>query len=356
MPRLSDFELRTMPGLWRWADDAPRRMAFRAGDRAEAAAWQAALREEIVRLLGGFPAARCDLDPHAIERVEGPDLTRETLVIQTQPGEYMPVHVLIPRGGSAPWRRVIAVHGHGTGGARLLTGEPADPVEAGLVKELNYDYARQMARRGFLVFVPVLRALGDRMEDPALRDAVDPAWQSSCHVVSMSALLCGKTLIGLRAWDMLRLVDYIETRAEPAAPGLACAGLSGGGTVTLFTAALEPRITCAVISGYLNTFRDSIMAVRHCACNYVPGILNVADMADIAGLIAPRPVFIESGENDPIFPPGATRRALDDLRRVYRVFGAEDRLASRFFPGAHEWGGAPAIDWLEEQFAPPPGR
>ena len=95
------------------------------------------------------------------------------------------------------------------------------------------------------------------------------------------------------------------------------------------------------------------MAVRHCACNYIPGILNVADMADIAGLIAPRPVFVESGERDPIFPSGATRCALDDLRRVYRVFGAEERVASHFFPGAHEWGGDPAIDWLEAQFAPP---
>ena len=70
MPKLSDFELRTLPGLWRWADDAPRRMAFRAGDRAEAEAWQAALREEIVRLLGGFPAERCDSSAR-LERVEG---------------------------------------------------------------------------------------------------------------------------------------------------------------------------------------------------------------------------------------------------------------------------------------------
>ena len=46
-----------------------------------------------------------------------------------------------------------------------------------------------------------------------------------------------------------------------------------------------------MISGYLNTFRDCIMSVSHCIDNYVPGILNWAEMYDVAGLIAPRRCF-----------------------------------------------------------------
>ena len=64
----------------------------------------------------------------------------------------------------------------------------------------------------------------------------------------------------------------------------------------MFSAALEPRIRAAFISGYLNTFRDSIMSLSHCIDNYVPGILNWAEMYDVAGLIAPRPLFAESGD------------------------------------------------------------
>ena len=86
----------------------------------------------------------------------------------------------------------------------------------------------------------------------------------------------------------MRLIDYIRTRPEPLADTLGCVGLSGGGMVTLFTTALEARITCAVVSGYFNTFRDSIMAVRHCLCNFVPGMAQLAEMVDIAGLVAPR--------------------------------------------------------------------
>ena len=83
--------------------------------------------------------------------------------------------------------------------------------------------------------------------------------------------------------------------------------------VSLFTTALDTRITYAVVSGYFNTFRDSIMAIRHRLCNFVPGIVNVAEMVDIAGLAAPRPVLFESGTADPIFPVEATKKAYAEL-------------------------------------------
>ncbi len=129
--------------------------------------------------------------------------------------------------------------------------------------------------------------------------------------------------------------------------GLGCVGLSGGGTVTLFTAALDQRITCAVVSGYMNTFRASIMSIEHCFCNYIPGILQYAEIPDIAGLIAPRPLLVESGMHDPIYPSKATQQALDELRPVYRCLGAEDRLDADFFEGEHQWSGRKAYDWLE---------
>ena len=77
-----------------------------------------------------------------------------------------------------------------------------------------------------------------------------------------------------------------------------------------------------MISGYLNTFRDCIMSVSHCIDNYVPGILNWAEMYDVAGLIAPRPLFAESGQRDDIFPIAASRASFARVKKVYEVFGA----------------------------------
>ena len=117
--------------------------------------------------------------------------------------------------------------------------------------------------------------------------------------------------------------------------------------LTLFSTALDQRITCAVVSGYFNTFRASIMSIHHCLCNFVPGIVKVAEMADLAGLVAPRPLLIESGTQDPIFPVEATRQAYAELQKIYTEFSAVDRLDIDIFGGEHSWSGAKAYDWLE---------
>jgi hypothetical protein len=101
-----------------------------------------------------------------------------------------------------------------------------------------------------------------------------------------------------------------------------------------------------VVSGYFNTFRDSIMAVRHCLCNFVPGIVNLVEMVDIAGLVAPRPLLIETGTHDPIFPTEAAQRAYQDLQKVYDVFEVTENLDIDIFEGEHAWSGAKAYDWL----------
>src|SRR6185436_8596695 len=102
--------------------------------------------------------------------------------------------------------------------------------------------------------------------------------------------------------------------------------ISGGGTATLFATALEPRLRAAFVSGYLNTFRDSVGSLAHCIVNYVPGILNWAEMHDVAGLIAPRPLFVESGEKDDIFPIQASLESFGHVQEIYSVFQAADRI------------------------------
>ncbi|RDJ93443.1 acetylxylan esterase, partial [Lacticaseibacillus rhamnosus] len=71
-------------------------------------------------------------------------------------------------------------------------------------------------------------------------------------------------MIGWRVYDIMRLIDWIATRPELDAKRVGCRGISGGGTCTLFASALDTRIRAALVSGYLNTFRDSIMSLSHC--------------------------------------------------------------------------------------------
>src|SRR5581483_3031595 len=139
---------------------------------------------------------------------------------------------------------------------------------------------------------------------------------SACQPAAGAALLLGQTMIGWRVWDVMRAIDWIETRPELDAKRVGCMGISGGGTCTTFSAALEPRIKAAMVSGYINTFQASVMSISHCIDNYVPGILNWAEQYDVAGLIAPRPLFVESGENDTIFPIAASKASFERVRSV----------------------------------------
>ena len=114
-------------------------------------------------------------------------------------------------------------------------------------------------------------------------------------------------------------------------------GNSGGGTMTLFSAAVDERFTACAPSCYFSTFAGSILAMHHCPCNYVPGLSSVAEMSDIAGLIAPRPLLIIAGTRDPIFPIDAVRQGFAELRTIYAAAGAAERLELFEGDGGHRY-------------------
>jgi dipeptidyl aminopeptidase/acylaminoacyl peptidase len=114
-------------------------------------------------------------------------------------------------------------------------------------------------------------------------------------------------------------------------------GNSGGGTATMFSMALNPRISFAMPSCSFCTFRDSIMSIYHCADNYIPGLLGYADMSDIMGTFAPKPVVIVAGENDDIFPIDGTRKGFAALKEIYAAAGAEDRCHLVVGAGGHRF-------------------
>jgi hypothetical protein len=78
----------------------------------------------------------------------------------------------------------------------------------------------------------------------------------------------------------------------------------------------------------------------------VPGILNWFEAADLAGLIAPRYLFCESGTDDTIFPEPGVRTALAAAARIYEVLGAAEKNDSTFFEAGHSFHGAVAFERL----------
>jgi dienelactone hydrolase len=153
----------------------------------------------------------------------------------------------------------------------------------------------------------------------------------------MHALMLGRTLLGERVYDVDRGIDYLASRGDADMRRVGVMGNSGGGTISLFAAALLPRIAFAMPSCYFCTFRDSIMSIYHCADNYIPGLLQVAEMSDIMGLFAPKPVVLVAGREDPIFPIAATQRAFKALKRIYDACGAKAHCHLVIGNGGHRF-------------------
>jgi dienelactone hydrolase len=344
--RIPPAHLSTMSYLWREYESTPRALAFRAQTQDEWCVWREALRSKLTELLGGFPGERCDLAPSVAEVVEEEDYRREKVYFYSEPGVAVPCYVLTPRKIAPPHRAVIALHGHGTDGTRLILGLARNDSEREMVRSGQWDYARRLAQLGFMVFAPVQRALGERLEVNRAYRTQAGRRAKSCTLTTLASFMLGRTMAGLRAWDVLRTVDYIRTRTEPATERIGCVGWSGGGVAALYAAALDERISAVVLESAFCTYRASILSMDHCADNYIPGILRYAEMSDVAGLIAPRPVLIESGIEDPIFPIDGVRQAYDELARVYAVLGCPDHLESSYFPGGHRFDGGKAFEWL----------
>jgi dienelactone hydrolase len=331
----------------RWTQEryesAPLRLTFGATNRSDAESWQRELRAKVVELLGGFPK-RTPLHPKTLEVREYASYRRERVVIQTRPGVALVGYLLTPKSRKPPYPTVIAIPGHGRGLDDIVG---IDEHGSDRINKPGYqhDFALQAVEHGLAVFAIEPMGFGNRRDERTRAKGVQA---SACQPAAGSALLFGETMIGWRVWDVMRCVDLIGTRSELDATRVGCMGISGGGTCTLFSSALDLRIKAAFVSGYLNTFRDSIMAVSHCIDNYVPGILNWAENYDIAGLIAPRPLFSEGGDRDPIFPVGATRESYSRVKKVYEVFGAGSRVQQEIFEGEHVFHGVRGLPFLAE--------
>lgn len=324
---------------------APRRLGFVATSQAEAEAWQASLREKLTELLGGLPPSRLPLRARTLAIREFPGYRREQIVFDAAPGVSVLGYLLLPRGLRAPAPTVIAIPGHGRGVDDIVG---IDEHGRDRTDKAGYqqDFALQAIEAGLAVVALEPMGFGARRDE---RNARRGLGQKGCDPVAGAALLVGQTLLGWRVRDVMRTLDYIATRPDLDAGRIGCMGISGGGTVTLFSTALDRRITVALVSGYLNTFRDSIGSLVHCTDNYVPGILTWAEMHDVAGLIAPRPLFVESGSRDDIFPIAASLESVAHVRAVYRVFGAEDDLAHEVFDGEHSFWGRRGVPFLADR-------
>ena len=231
--------------------------------------WQDRLRPKVRELVGLPDGDRIPLNPFSIWKRDHPHGTIEKIVFSSEPGSDVVAFLCLPKDASPPYPFFICVQGHTTGMHHSIAVERDDnnvPMEVAGDRE----FGLQCMERGIGALCIEQRSFGERRE--LVQEQVST---HGCHDAAMHALMLGRTLIGERVFDVDRGLDYLATRDDVDWSRIGIMGNSGGGTISLFSAALLPRITHAMPSCYFNTFRDSIMSIYHCADNYVPGSASI---------------------------------------------------------------------------------
>lgn len=311
-------------------------------DMAEWESWRTAFRAGLRERLGGLVDERGPVPVSASRPTVHAGYRRSYLEFESAPGVIVPAWLLVPERLDGPAPAAIAVHGHGYG-VDDLVGLNADGTERTEPGGYHQDFALALCRRGMVVIAPELRGFGRRRE---AKDRAAGPGRNSCHEAAWWGIMLGQPLLGSRVWDVLRALDLLESLPEVDGQRIGIMGGSGGGAVTLFAAALEPRLQAAVICNYFCTFKDSILTMRHCHCNYVPGLLQDAEMYDIAALIAPRPLLVVAGTEDRIFPLPAVLDGYERVAHAYTALGVAERIDRDIFKGGHQIGGTKAYDFL----------
>ena len=253
-------------------------------------------RDQLAWMLGLEPVRlRSDLEPQSTGQLQRDRFTVEKLVIQSLPGLLVTANFYLPRQSRGPWPCVIYLNGN---------WPSLDGAKTGFQDRYLWYPAH-----GFALLVLDPLQFG---EIPWIHLGTNRL--SMWHWLSL-----GYTPAGVEVWNAMRAIDWLETRPEIDATRIGVTGISGGGVMTQYLAALDERVKVADASCSTYTIADQIckrLVQGQCDCTFFPNVFGL-DFPDILGLIAPRPLLILGGRKDPIFPPSGFRGAYRRVKRTY---------------------------------------
>ncbi len=301
--------------------------------------WRSRARSRLADLLGPFPAP-VPPDLEVTDTVDCGAYARHRVVFDTEDTMSVPAYLLVPHDREEPGPAVLAVHGHGPGKAEVCGIDAPDVAAA--YAEHHGDYAHQLATRGYVVLAPDLRAFGERSD-------WQPEGRYQCDLNLVHAFVAGALPLTQNLHDLTVALDVLEEHPLVDPGRIGVVGLSYGGTMSLFLAAWEPRVRACVVSGYLASWLAAHRVPWNlCGSQVLPEMLGTLEHVDVAALVAPRPLLVETGTDDVIFPVDAARATVADLQRVYAALHAPPgALVHDVFEGGHRWHGDLAYPFLE---------
>ncbi len=280
--------------------------------------WQKKAKEKLEELLG-LPFEKCDDLFKITSEKDFGFYKRCDFEFQSEENYFVKGSFLSPKDIKKPLPVAICLQGHSTGMHISFDEAKFENDEKAIAGGRNF--AVRAVKEGICAVAIEQRYMGLAGQN----EKGSPACISDFRMATPTLLL-GRCAIGERVWDIMRLIDvllkyfseYVDMNK------IICLGNSGGGTATFYASCLEERISISVPSCAFCTYEDSIMAMDHCDCNYIPGIRKYFEMGDLAALTAPRRLLIVSGKEDGIFPIEPAKSSFEIVKKIYKMLGKEE--------------------------------
>jgi len=304
-------------------------------------------RRTLLELLGDLPPRPSPVQATVLGTEQRDGFRVERVSFDNGAGVPVPGYVLIPDGVTAGAPAVLFHHQH------------AGRYDAGKDEILRPDWpvpgvcaGAEFARKGHVVLAIDAYAFGERRwHGPSGQKEEGSPTEWS---LSKMFLWQGATLWGMMVRDDQIALDYLCSRPEVDAGGIASLGMSMGSTRTWWLAALDDRIACAVCVVCLTHYQTLIeqgLLWAHGIYYFVPNVLRHFDTETIVSLIAPRALLTLSGELDQGSPIAGVRIINEACEAAYALHGRPERFRGVLYPGVDHayteemW--AETLAWLQ---------
>lgn len=350
----------TLPSILRKYARYGRQDDFRGKTSEEFMAWKMRSRATLRALLGLEKMDMCALEPEIDEVVSQDAILRYHVLLRTEPDITLSAYLLVPALANAGTPVFLCPPGHNGAGKYTVAGVRGARAIEESIEKYNYDFGWQLACLGYVAFCPDVRGFGERREELADTKELPLAMKGDCYWLAHMGEPIGIPVLGMLSWDLMRCVDFLQeytmtkdgelrrisdgehavsegARWNPER--IIAFGFSGGAMQSLYLSALDERIHAVFLSGYMYGFRDSLLRMnRNCSCNYVPHLMEHFDMGDIASLIAPRRLMIQSCREDRLAGArGLTnvQEQVDIIRANYAVTWNTENVQQDIEDGPH---------------------
>ncbi|OZB96663.1 dienelactone hydrolase family protein [Paenibacillus sp. XY044] len=277
------------------------------------------MRERLEKLLGDLPEDR-PIQAELLMQEETDGYRLETLLLDLNGLERVPAYVALPAKGEGPYPLVVFNHSHGgnyANGRRELIGGSSYLQQP--------SFARTLTGMGYAVCCIDMWGFHERSGKTESEIVKEMLWQ-------------GRVMWGMMLYDNRRMLDYMCSREDIDASRVATLGMSMGGMMAWWLAALDERVKVTVdICGQVDA--HTLMTKRgldhHGFYYYVPGLLKHFTTLEIQAMIAPRPRMSLTGRSDRLTPEEGVVLLAEGLREVYRAAGQEEHWQTVMTGGGH---------------------